>query len=196
MTIVISRRIKLHHLLSFSASVTVKTGGRGLIVSIRRCSQMTWVTLTKEGDSLKPPCTRRIRLKVAWRRASQRWNVKYSTPALHTSFNTADWRRAEIMREPEEWVREASSEMERYEAEKEGGWEQLFSGPLCHCCQICCARVSLFPRSIWECFLWWALSPAKNTVCYLGAVFAERPEDTSQSFVVLRYCDPSVCRSE
>lgn len=37
--------------------------------------------------------------------------------------------------------------------------------------------------------------PAKKTVCYLGTVFAERPEDTSQAFVVLRYRDPSVCRS-
>lgn len=50
---------------------------------------------------------------------------------------------------------------------KEGGWEQPFSGPLCHCCQICNARVSLFPRSIWECFLWWALSRPRK-LCVLS----------------------------
>lgn len=32
----------------------------------------------------------------------------------------------------------------------------------------------------------------ENCVCYLGSVFTERPEDTSQAFVFLRYCDPSI----
>lgn len=38
----------------------------------------------------------------------------------------------------------------------------FFKGTLCHCCQICYATVSLFPCSIWECFLGWFFSWLRN----------------------------------